>query len=257
MKRILFIAADFLRSFLRFILNVLFGESECICCSKKSYGGGICKSCAEKLLYAAAADFSAVPRCSVCGKILLSEENLCMTCRESPVIKSADFVFPILPYRLWAKNLLTAWKLGGHRELSPVFARTLHIAIQNQDGMKDSVIVPVPPRPGKIKKNGWDQIDEICTFMHYKYRYRVFKLLERISRTQQKKLNREGRLSSMGSVYVLSELCKKMGSINQLPSSVILVDDVMTTGATVESCAFLLKECGISKINILTLFIVD
>jgi predicted amidophosphoribosyltransferase len=180
-----------------------------------------------------------------------------MTCRESPVIKSADFVFPILPYRLWAKNLLTAWKLGGHRELSPVFAKTLHIAIQNQDGMKDSVIVPVPPRPGKIKKNGWDQIDEICTFMHYKYRYRVFKLLERISRTQQKKLNREGRLSSMGSVYVLSELCKKMGSINQLPSSVILVDDVMTTGATVESCAFLLKECGISKINILTLFIVD
>lgn len=257
MTGVFFLIVEFLRTILRFVLNVLFGDSECICCSKSSVRGGICSECMRNLLIVPASAISSAERCSVCGKILLSEEGVCVSCRESPVIKSADFVFPVIPYRLWAKNLLTAWKLGGHRELSSVFAEVFHAAIENSPSMKDSVIVPVPPRPGKIKKAGWDQIDEICKFLRYKYKYKVSGLLERVSCTQQKKLNREGRLSSMGSVYVLSDLCRKLSEMNLLPSSVVLVDDVMTTGATAESCALLLKECGIPKINILTLFMVD
>lgn len=257
MAGVLFLIGDSLRSFLRIVLNLLFSESDCICCSEKTAVGGICRKCRNELLWRPAAVFSQAERCSVCGKLLLSEDGLCMACRESPVIKSADFVFPIVPYRLWAKNLLAQWKMGGRRELSPVFAKTCHIALKNISFFKDSVVVPVPPRPGKIKKAGWDQIDEICTFLRYKYKYRVLKLLDRVSVTQQKKLTREGRLSAMGSVYVLSQLCRRLEKKHRLPHSVVLVDDVMTTGATAESCALLLRECGISKISILTLFMVD
>ena len=42
-----------------------------------------------------------------------------------------------------------------------------------------------------------------------------------------------------------------------LPETVILLDDVMTTGSTLEACAFELKKAGTKNVIALTLFIVD
>ncbi len=123
------------------------------------------------------------------------------------------------------------------------------------------IIVPVPPRKGKIRKNGWDQINDLCLFLEKLYGYKVLKLLDRHSLKQQKKLNREERLETIKSAYSLvpqkklSKELKKTGG--NLPAEVCLLDDVCTTGATIEACAKILKEVGIEKVNVITLFIVD
>ena len=54
-------------------------------------------------------------------------------------------------------------------------------------------------------------------------------------------------------VYCLALKLKR----ENLPQRVILIDDVMTTGITVESCAKALKSLGIKKVDALTVFIVD
>ena len=65
---------------------------------------------------------------------------------------------------------------------------------------------------------------------------------------QQKKLSRAERLEHIKNSYVL-----KVYS-GTLPESICLIDDVCTTGSTLESCASVLKAAGIRRVNAITLF---
>ncbi len=173
-----------------------------------------------------------------------------MECRESPVLKSIDKVFPLFSYRLWNKELLYLWKINGVRGLSYFFAGLVSMALKEL-GLE--YIVPVPPRPGKIRKNGWDQIDELCKILKYHHGFKLLSLLERTSVTQQKKLNREDRLSTIKSAYICSD--KKF---EYLPEKLCIIDDVCTTGATLETCAQIIKtKFSVKKVYALTLFAVD
>ena len=78
---------------------------------------------------------------------------------------------------------------------------------------------------------------------------------------QQKKLSRSKRLESiktaysMCSVEVLERALKPFNG--KLPETVCIIDDVCTTGSTLESCAEILKKEGIKTVNAVTLFTVD
>jgi ComF family protein len=187
-------------------------------------------------------------RCQCCGKELVCMKGKCMKCREEPVLKSTDSVLPLFSYRLWNRELMYRWKMQEERSFSPLFARLLFNVLR-KTGVK--VIVPVPPRKGKIRKKGWDQIEELCTFLEKRYGLRVMRLLERNTSGQQKKLSRSQRLESIKTAYSLKPFT------GLLPQEVTLVDDVCTTGSTLESCAEILKSAGIEKVNAVTLFTVD
>lgn len=224
-------------------------------CGSETFLGDVCKKCRDNLLLRCVAD-GKKERCAVCGKVLLSEEKICMSCRNERVIKSCDLVFPIFPYRMWAKNFMFNWKMAEKRGLSTFVALLCHKAIDANFNIEQKVIIPVPPRSGKIREKGWDQIDETCSVLENLYGYRVLRLLRRKDSVQQKKLDRNQRLDESEERYVLSG--KGIGIKREnLPKRVILIDDVMTTGITVESCAKVLKSIGIEKVDVLTLFIVD
>ena len=48
------------------------------------------------------------------------------------------------------------------------------------------VVVPVPPRYGKIKEIGWDQVDELCNILEHRFGFKILRVLERKSVFQQK-----------------------------------------------------------------------
>lgn len=150
------------------------------------------------------------------------------------------------------------WKSLEVRSLSDLFAQILNLALKQ---LEANFIVPVPPRKGKIKEKGWDQIDEICSLLEFRYGYKVLHLLERRTRVQQKTLDREGRMQQIGKAYFsvpAHEFKKQLKPYGYaLPQRVVLVDDVCTTGSTLESCAAILKEAGIKEVTGLTLFSVD
>lgn len=234
------------------------GDGECVICGTGTGAVPVCKSClplydVREFFYAPLSE----KRCGVCGKILISEENICMRCRTEKIFLQTNKIFPLFSYRLWNKRLLFDWKIIGNRALSPFFAERLRYALF-QLGQK--VIVPVPPRHGKIKELGWDQIEELSVFLEHSG-FAVCKILERLSKTEQKKLGREGRLATVGAAYRLkngknlARALKKNGG--EMPEEVCLVDDVITTGATIESCAGKLKEAGVKTVNAVTLFCVD
>lgn len=177
-----------------------------------------------------------------------------MECRERGGESSLDALFPIHSYRQWKKELAFAWKSEGQRRLSPLFARLLFKALREL-GLDKLPLVPVPPRPGKIKERGWDQVDDLARYLRKKHGILVRDdLLARKSAGQQKKLGRDERLGAAGAVYGLRP---EIRALDGLGEGVVLLDDIVTTGATMEKCAWLLKAAGAKKVYGLALFRVD
>ena len=104
---------------------------------------------------------------------------------------------------------------------------------------------------GKIKKMGWDQVEEIASILENIYNIKVQRLLQRNSTKQQKKLHRQERLSTIGTSYSLKQ------EVYDVPQKVVVLDDIITTGATLESCAKVLKEAGVKEVYGISLYSVD
>lgn len=184
--------------------------------------------------------------------MLVSENGVCTECRRSPVLQSTDGVFPLFSYRLWNVDVLCRWKLHEERQLSSFFAEKIAVRLAEVlRNFPDAVIVPVPPRPGKIQREGWDQIQELSEFLEFEYDFPVMRILKRSSSAEQKKLDRTGRLAAVGKSYSLQP------GIFAVPETVCLLDDVVTTGSTLESCAVALKTGGAKTVFAVTLFSVD
>ncbi len=238
------------------VLGFLFSHERCVRCGSVCYGMPMCRKCRTSFVH----EISIAPGniCAMCGRPLLSSFRLCFGCRDGPIILHADKVVPLYAYRLWLKNLLFLWKFRGYRNFAPLFAEALNkkiLVLRSEYDIKKICIVPVPPRPGKIRRNGWDQINDLCNVLEFVYGYRQFHLLRRVSAEQQKKKNRQKRIDSRNSIYVLD--IKAARKCRSLPEDVFLVDDIITTGVTVESCAEILKSAGVKRVFVLSVLIVD
>lgn len=241
-------------SAMKYFLSALSGGEKCVSCGKKAFVVPFCASCIKRFLSRIKLGFK---KCKICGKPLVSEIGLCSDCKKNPVLKSTDGVYPLISYRMWKKKLLFSWKMQGKRSLSSFFAMLIKEKIVDleYENCCSLPVVPVPPRPGKIREKGWDQIDEICTFLNKGWKIEILKILKRNSKTQQKKLDRVQRLEGIGTAYSLVPNSKLLKT--KIPRKVVLVDDVSTTGSTIENCAALLKKAGVEKVFVITLFMVD
>ena len=243
-----------LMTFVQNIVSLFLGGEKCLCCSRRTLRIPLCKSCLPKL-----DSLGFKETCSVCGRELISEIGICSHCRETPALQSLDGAFSLHCYQLWKKSLLFAWKLEDKRSLSPYFAALFHRklkSLENEIG-EPLAVVPVPPRKGKIRERGWDQIDELCFYLKKGWNVKILPLLERLTHTQQKKLDRIQRIEGISSSYRLRKEKWLRRKFPHLPEAVVLADDVLTTGSTIEACARELKKLGIKRVFSITLFIVD
>lgn len=253
MISLLFQFREFLLYIARFISSTLSGEEECLVCGGFSNIMPLCRECGTSVFDVKKT--LSEKRCSICGKVLVSEEGKCMECRTKPVFNQADGVFPLFGYRLWNKEMLFVWKMMGVRSLSPFFAGKIKEGLEY---IEEKVIVPVPPRKGKIARKGWDQIEDLCGFLEMRYGFTVLRILERKSGTEQKKLDRNQRIETIGKSFVLvpekklKKQLRKNGGV--MPEVCVLIDDILTTGSTAESCAEVLKEGGVKKVKVVSLF---
>jgi len=183
--------------------------------------------------------------CGMCGRPLISEMNFCLPCRNGKE-RAYDRLWVLFPYTGMYRRLLAAYKFHKTPGLANFLAEKIPGIIGGNPELKDAVIVPVPPRPGKIKQTGWDQID--CLVKKLKKTDRgltVSRCLKRKKSRVQKKLDRSERILNMrGSIF----------AHKAAPLTALIIDDVITTGSTMEACAAALKEAGTQKVYGLCLF---
>ena len=182
--------------------------------------------------------------CQRCGLALISEHRVCLRCRE----RSARFECnqSLWAYRGVTRHLIRAYKFDGRLQLAAWFASQLVARLS--DGYADAV-VPVPARPAGIRRRGYDHMALIGQHLRRKYGLPVVNALRRGRGREQKGLDYERRARNLvGKVWVRRHLNVRLSGVR-----VALIDDVFTTGATVDECASALLRAGARTVHAVTL----
>jgi predicted amidophosphoribosyltransferase len=171
----------------------------------------------------------------------------------------------MFPYVGIYRKVLRAYKFEKNLGLGHFFAEKIRdIREAWGDSLPEqTALVPAPPRPGKIHRTGWDQIEHLAKLLESGGRtagipgtsapagggvYRtppVYRCLRRLASRNQKELNRENRMTNLKGKIILRE---------KAPREAIILDDVCTTGATLDACAAALKAGGAEKVYGICLF---
>ncbi len=179
--------------------------------------------------------------CPICGLPADLSGEICESCAErtSPIEKIRTAYL----YRAGAARIVKAYKSYGHRHFSALFREELtRIYRQEYHGLP---LVPVPASRHGRRKRGFDQSLELAQMISSATGEAVWDGLSRRSGDEQKTLSRSERLQNLSDAFFLRRA--------NPPEEIVLVDDVITTGATVEQCARLLRQHGTKRCFVLAL----
>jgi ComF family protein len=208
--------------------------------------------------------------CSGCGSDLLSEESmLCMRCVDAmpetnfelhannPVEKkfwgrlplvSATAQFYFTKESLM-QHLMHQFKYKGNKELGLQFGRIMGDQLQRSNRFYPDVLIPLPLFPAKEKRRGYNQATVLCNGISESMKIPVLdKAIIRPHHTEtQTKKGRVERWKNMEGKFVLTNA----EAIRN--KHVLLIDDVVTTGATLEVCGNELLKAENTRLSIATL----
>jgi competence protein ComFC len=203
----------------------------------------ICGDCQGKLLPIRG------ETCAVCGRpfALLDVEyrygSICLDCKrweeDEHWSGSLDQNRSLYSYDNFTKEVIARFKFRGDYILAEIFAREFQKALQ---AYKYDYIVPIPLSEERLYDRGFNQAEAIirtadCEPTH---------LLSRIHTEKQSKKSRHERIH-------LDQVFKVESDLDFSGKTILLVDDIYTTGSTLRHAALLLKENGAAKVYSLTL----
>jgi ComF family protein len=148
-----------------------------------------------------------------------------------------------------ARACLAALKYDGELRLVEVLAEQM-AARWASAGAGGEVLVPVPVHAARLRQRGFDQAELLARGVGRALNLPVATALERAAKTAaQHSLGRRARAANVGGAFVV----KPAVSAQVKGRWVVLVDDVVTTGATLSGCAEALYAAGASAVSGLAL----
>jgi ComF family protein len=231
---------------LRSVFSVLF-PSECRLCSIPLTNISrlpVCRECLDSV------EPIRVPQCVQCGERLLPAQLLrgdgrCQGCHEFE--PQFDRAVSYAEYAGALRGLIHLLKYDRVFPAAPVLASMLAEAITqlDRDGSAAGLLVPVPLHASKRGERGFNQAELIvrAAVKQLPRPLEIATVLKRRRPTHsQVGLTREERVANMRDAFSVTAPERVKGK------TVILVDDVMTTGTTVAECARVLKKAGAERV---------
>lgn len=228
-----------------YVINLFFPR-RCPVCGDivQPFGELICPGCVGEL--------SPVkqPVCKKCGKEVESGRmEYCYDCARKP--RTFQQNFALLNYNSAASRSMSAIKYRGRREYLDFYSQAVCLRFAKTIGkLSPDVMVPVPIHPSRRRSRGFNQAELLARRIGRQLGIPVCpKGLKRVKKTlPQKELNQAERLKNLRQAFV-------PGRLPYGVKTVLLIDDIYTTGSTLEACARALKSMGVEKVYGLTLCI--
>ncbi len=183
------------------------------------------------------------PHCAACGSPLDVPASTCNHCENRTL--HFDRARILSPFDETIQGLIHQFKYRGKRSIGRRLGAMLGALIASDGNLEGvDMIVPVPLHPSREKERGYNQSALVASAMEARLGVRVrTDLMARTRRTAtQTKLNAEERAKNVAGAFAVKNLEWVRGK------SILLVDDVLTTGATGNACSKVLLEAGAKRV---------
>lgn len=171
--------------------------------------------------------------------------EICLSCRVNP--PAFDGAACSFLYQGGAKTLVTALKYGGRTSLADFLGKQLAHEVRNRlSGLPLQAVVPVPLHPVRQRERTFNQAALLARAAAAELRLPLreeWLVRKRFTRPQTE-LAREERIRNLRGAF------ERTADLDPACSGVLLIDDVLTTGATAGACARLLKAGGIRHVAV-------
>ena len=210
------------------------GEEICLLCG--AYDGPICPTCIKEYFHPELA------RCQACGKLIARESTYCRDCLEHRGPQALTRVTAWGHYAGGWRDFIHRIKYQAQPRLVQKIAHLLAEWAVTQLPPPDS-IVAVPMHPSRLAERGFNQAEMISSVLRWELGIPLLDGLERVLPTRsQAELSRQERLHNLTGAFKFRDQKNFSGHI------IWLVDDVTTTGATLEACAQALRAVEVGEI---------
>lgn len=229
-----------LKTISKFLLDLFFPK-KCLGCGKA--GAYICDNCVNKI------ELGKNNRCPFCGKIV-PDSLICQKCREKHFL---DRLIWAVPYsNPLIKELIRIFKYHYIKELARPLAQLL---IKSLENISNIVIVPIPLHERRLKERDFNQAEllakEIAEHYSLPLETGILKRKRAVTPQAQIKDHKTRKTNIKGIFEISPEFSKKCVAENKnllKNKTIILIDDVITTGATLSEAAQVLKRAGVKEV---------
>lgn len=205
--------------------------------------GDVCRPCAGRIQYIRE------PRCRRCGKQLEDDARVfCGDCARKPHV--FDSGLALYDYRSMCKSIYR-FKYADRCEYAAFYARDIYRHFKTDIAMMDAdAIIPVPLHASRKRARGYNQAELVARELSVLTRIPVYPdLVRRVKKTApQKELDAAGRQNNLKKAFHIPSDVVKL-------NKTILIDDIFTTGSTLDAVALELKRCGVEAVYFITLCI--
>lgn len=174
--------------------------------------------------------------CLHCSKS--GEEETCKDCRYWLSQGKSVSHTAIFQYNEAMADYFSRYKFQGDYILRKIFAEQVQKALEPYS---DYTIVPIPLSQERLEERGFNQVTGILDAARVPYK----ELLGKRASQKQSSKSREERIETEQSFYILNE--------NELPEKILLVDDIYTTGATIQLATRLFMKTSQKEIKTFSL----
>ena len=209
----------------------------CACCGEPGFR--LCPGCLAKIKYINS------NRCQICGEILHQNMTVCTRCQSDPPPYNAMRNLAI--YEGVVRECIHALKYQNNQSLGELFSKQMAELVRNAQWQIDKV-VPVPLSSQRLAERGYNQAALLARPLAARLGipFDPFCLIRvRDTPSQVGLSGEERRRNVVGAFKGLPELVER--------KSLLLIDDVMTTGSTMEACTRVLRNAGAGSVYCLTL----
>lgn len=205
----------------------------------------LCPGCAAKL------DYVHPPHCSTCGHPfygVVEGERMCPHCEGlAPAFREGRTAVLLKgPARALVHELKYHRGLQVLADIGEIFRRVPHV-LELARGAK---LVPVPLHPRKLRERGYNQSEQIARALlrALEGNAEVVSLLRRsVDTVSQTQHDRRARQLNLKNAFALAS-----GAVISAADHYLLIDDVFTTGSTLNSCAQTLRRAGAVSLDVVT-----
>lgn len=231
-------------------LDLLYPPLCAVCRENLSEGRALCDACDADLPQLVE------PFCKTCGEPFPGEIEGPFACPNCSKLKFAfEFARPAMVRDERVLEIIHRLKYGRELHLAKDLGRLAAGAFADPRLAPALAgnwpLVPVPLHRKRLQHRHFNQAEEISRVLSAHTGLPVIGALRRIRATEhQTALTRSQRLENLRGAFVITAAGRRRSG--QSPAGAVLVDDVLTTGSTVDECAKILRRAGFQKVCAVT-----